>query len=809
MGPHHQIIGFVVCLAYHARLMSERGPLEADTCRDYVLPRLEDAGWSRDQIVEQYPVTDGRIVRIGRHHRRDKPLRADYLLQLDPMLQLAIVEAKREYRIPAEGLQQGKRYAQMLDLPLAYGTNGTGIVEHDFDTGREEEREAFPSPDEAWTRYRSWKGLTDASAAASALPFNRALRNPDGTVKAARYYQRVAIQRSIQGIVDGDKRLLLTMATGTGKTFVAMQIAWKLWTSRWTGTRKPRILYLADRNILIDQPIAREFKPVFGDAVWKVQGEAQTSRSLYFALYQMLADSGDGLGVFRDYPADYFDLIVVDECHRGSARDESSWRGILEHFAPATQLGMTATPRRADNIDTYRYFGNPLYEYSLKQGIDDGFLAPYRVRRVVLSPDAYGWRPDDGQLDMFGTEIPDNLYETRHFERVVSLLTRTDAAAHHLTEYLKRTDRMAKTIVFCVDSEHADQMRRALNNENADLVRQHADYVVRVVSDEGDVGREHLGRFADPEADTPVIATTSKLLSTGVDIPTARNIVLFKPIGSIVDFKQIIGRGTRLYPDEDKLSFEIIDYSGATALFEDPEFDGPPEMIVEETINADGDPIGEPNVFEMGQPIADEPVGGATEESLEAVKHEKLYVDDEAVYLVAEGFYLPDPESGRLRLVEYGQYVAGEVRRLFAGPAELRSAWSSEERRKEVMERLRDRGIAYEEIAERAEFPEADPFDVLVHAAWNAPLTTRRDRAQRVRREEKDFFNGFRPEAREILEVLLEKYAESGPGELTLATLRVQPMRGLGTPVEIAARFGGSDQLRQAVDRLQELLYAA
>lgn len=385
---------------------------------------------------------------------------------------------------------------------------------------------------------------------------------------------------------------------------------------------------------------------MFGDAVWKIRGEAKTGREIYFALYQTLADSGEALGVFRDYPPDYFDLIVVDECHRGSARDGSDWHTILEHFSPATQIGMTATPKREANIDTYRYFGDSLYTHSLAQGIADGFLAPYRVRRVVLSPDAQGWSPEPGQLDRFGREIPEGLYETRHFERVVSLLTRTDAAARHLSEYLRSTDPMAKTIVFCVDSDHAAQMRQALNNENADLARRHPDYVVRIVSDEGDTGREYLGDFADPERETPVIATTAQLLSTGVDMPTVRNIVLFKPIGSIVEFKQIIGRGSRLYPDEDKLTFEIIDYSGATALFADPEFDGPPEAPpLEEEIDQAGNAVVITEVAEP-EPAYGEPGDGAVDaDELEDMGVRKFYVDDgPAAYVTAEGFYLPDPQ---------------------------------------------------------------------------------------------------------------------------------------------------------------------
>jgi type I restriction enzyme, R subunit len=782
-------------------------PTEADTCRDYVLPRLQDSGWTPDQIIEQYPVTDGRIVATARGHRRDRPLRADYLLEVEPGTAVALVEAKREYRLPTDGLQQAKRYAQRLDLPLAYSTNGRGIVEHDFDTGTETTRATFPSPDEAWQRFRGWKGIVDdASAEILRFPFSRALRNPDGTVKEPRSYQRAAIQRALESITSRDKRILLTMATGTGKTFVAMQIVWKLWSQRWLGERRPRILYLADRNILVDQPIQREFQPVFGDAVWKVRGGVRTGREIYFALYQALARSGGTLGIFRDYPEDYFDLVIVDECHRGSARDESSWREILEHFAPATQLGMTATPLRDDNVNTYRYFGNPVYQYSLAQGIDDGFLAPYRVRRIVLSPDAYGWAPEEGQLDRFGREVPPGVYETPHFERVVSLLSRTELAARHLTDFLKRTDRMAKTIVFCVDAEHADQMRAALHRANGDLTRQYPNYVARIVSAEH-FAAEHLGEFADVERDEPVIATTAKLLSTGVDLPTVRNIVLFKPIGSIVEFKQIIGRGTRLYPDADKLSFEIIDFSGATALFEDPEFDGPPEQIVEEEVDDKG------QVIEVTEVAEAEPVFGhdvADIEDVEEAGVRKLYVDDAEVYVAAEGFYLPDPGGGRLRLVEYREYVGDQVRRLFTRPDDLRSRWRTASGRDEVVELLHTRGVAFEEIAERTGLPEADPFDLLVHIAWNAPVTTRRQRAQRLRREHAGFLDTFAPEAREILDELLEKYASHGITQLDdLRVLEVEPFPRYGTVVEIAGRFGGPEPLREAVKELQELLYAA
>jgi type I restriction enzyme, R subunit len=795
------------------------GPLEKDTCRDYVLPRLQAAGWA-GRVLEQYAVTDGKIVPIprrgprGRDHRRDKPLRADYLLEIDVGFPVAVVEAKREYKQAGDGLQQAMRYAQMLDLPFAYSTNGKGIVEHDFDTGIERDLAAFPGPDELWQRYRAWKGIIDDTVADTLLlPFNRDLRLPDGRVKEPRYYQQVAIERALHAILSERRnRILLTLATGTGKTFLALQIIWKLWSSGWRAGRKPRILYLADRNILVDQPIAREFRPVFGDAVWKIRGEAKTGREIYFALYQSLADSGDALGIFRDYPHDYFDLIVVDECHRGSARDDSDWHIILEHFSSAVQIGMTATPKRDANIDTYRYFGDPIYTYTLAQGIEDGFLAPYRVRRVVLSPDYEGWSPEPDQLDRFGREIPEGLYETRHFERVVSLLTRTEAAARHLTEYMKRMDRMAKTIVFCVDAEHASQMRQALNNENADLVRQHPNYVVRIVSDEGDVGREHLGDFADPERQTPVIATTAQLLSTGVDLPTVRNIVLFKPIGSIVEFKQIIGRGTRLYPDDDKLTFEIIDYSGATALFEDPEFDGPPEAppTVEE-IDEDGATVSTGEVSEPEQaygPLGDSDIDP---DELEDEGARKFYVDDgPAAYVAAEGFYLPDPQSGRLRLVEYSDHLADEVRRLYPSPGELRSAWRTKDGREAVTAALASRGISLEEAAERLELGDMDAVDLLVHVAWNGPMITRGQRVRRLRADHRQFFEDFVPEARAVLEDLLGKYAEYGISQLDdLRVLEVPPLDRHGSVVDIASRFGGSEKLRSAISGMEDMLYAA
>ncbi|MBI2359074.1 MAG: DEAD/DEAH box helicase family protein, partial [Deltaproteobacteria bacterium] len=578
---------------------------EADTCRKYVFPKLYAAGWNDDQISEQKSFTDGRIVPVGEKARRRYPKRADYLLRYTRDLTIAVVEAKAAYKLPGDGLQQAKDYAQMLGLSFAYSTNGHGMVEFDFATGKEREVDTFPSPEQLWKRLRRAAGLDDDQIA------GRALTPADTSIgKGHRYYQEIAINRAVQAILKGDKRILLTMATGTGKTVVAFQICWKLWSMRWNRTgeyRRPKILYLADRNILIDDPKDKIFAP-FSDARWKIEnGEVNKGREMYFAIYQAIAKDERRPGLYKEFGPDFFDLVIVDECHRGSARDESNWREILQFFKPAYQLGMTATPLRKDNRNTYRYFGNPLYIYSLRQGIEDGFLAPYKVHRVITQWDATGWRPSEGDLDRYGRKIPDSEYRTPDFEREVALRARTEAIAKHLTGHLKRTDRFAKTIVFCVDQEHADEMRRALNNLNSDLAQRYPDYVCRITSEEGDIGRGHLSKFQELETLTPAIVTTSQLLTTGVDVPTCKNVVLARVVNSMVEFKQIIGRGTRVRDDYGKFFFNILDYTGsATRLFADPEFDGEPALISEEEIDREGETTSQ-TYKEVGEESGDIP----------------------------------------------------------------------------------------------------------------------------------------------------------------------------------------------------------
>jgi type I restriction enzyme R subunit len=779
-------------------------PNEADTCRRYVVPKLQAAGWDTEphRLNEQATFTDGRIVVFGGRGQRRPGKRADYILRYRPDMPIAVVEAKPTYASPGEGLQQAKEYAEILGLKFAYATNGRGIIEFDYLTGQEREVDAFAAPDELWSRLMASQGVAPDAAQRLLTPSYHL------SGKSPRYYQEIAINRAVQAILQGKPRVLLTMATGTGKTVVAFQICWKLSESRWNRTgeyRRPRILYLADRNILIDDPKDKIFAP-FGDARWKIEGGVvNLSREMYFAIYQAIAKDENRPGLYREFPRDFFDLIVVDECHRGSARDESNWREILDYFEPAYKIGMTATPLREDNRDTYRYFGNPIYTSSLRQGIDDGFLAPYRVHRVITEWDAAGWRPSQGDLDRYGREIPDEEYQTPDFERVVALRARTEAVARHLTEFLKKTDRFAKTVVFCVDQEHADDMRRALNNLSADLVQQFPDYVCRVTSAEGDIGRGHLSHFQDVERPTPVILTTSQMLTTGVDMPTCKNIVLVRVINSITDFKQIIGRGTRVRDDYGKLYFNIIDYTGsATRMFADPDFDGEPEEMIETNIE---EPV--PELPEDGPLEPPEPPEPLPPEPPEETRR-KFYFDGGRVEIAAHLVYELDPDGRQLRVIRFTDYTAEKVRTLFRNAAELREAWADPVRRAEIIGSLAERGIDFGELAEASNHPEADPFDLLCHVAFNAPLRTRRERAERLRREKKDFFDQYGPEARAILDELLEKYAEHGAAQFAVPeVLEVPPINRHGNVMEIARCFGGEDKLVQAVHALQAILYAA
>ncbi len=781
---------------------------EADTCRKFVVPALQAAGWDTAPrtIAEQRTFTDGRVIPMGNGAKRRKGKRADYLLRYTPDLTLAVVEAKAAYKHAADGLQQAKEYAITLGLRFAYATNGEAIIEADLTTGAEQDIARFPTPDELWARLSLKQPVADR------------LLTPTHPIpgKRLRYYQDTAINRAVAAIADGKDRTLLTLATGTGKTAVAFQICWKLWKAKWNRkveARPPRILYLADRNILIDQPLTKEFA-AFERAAFKIEGgNAPKSREMYFAIYQAIADRDGQPGLFRQFAPDFFDLVIVDECHRGSSRADSDWRTILDYFTGAAKLGMTATPLRQDNRDTYLYFGNPIYTYSLRQGIDDGFLAPYRVHRIVTTWDAAGWRPSAEDKDRYGRDIPDDEYHTKDFERIISLRARTTAVAKHLAGFLRKNGALDKTIVFCVDQEHALEMRLALAREMPEMLAKYPDYVCRVTADEGDIGRGHLDRFQDIEQTSPVILTTSQLLTTGVDAPTVKNVVLVRVIGSMTEFKQIIGRGTRLSVDEGKLFFNILDYAGtATRMFADPDFDGEPAMVTQAEIDEAGqtkseEPPVEPPIINdedtgpnPGPVVIDPPTG----------ERRKFYFDGGQVEIAAHLVYELDPDGKQMRVVKFTDYTAARVQTLYANAADLRAAWAEPEKRAAVIDALAERGVDFDTLASAAGQPEADPFDLLCHVAFNSPLRTRRERAERLRREKKDFFDQFGPDARAVLDALLEKYAEFGTAQFVLPdVLEVPPLSEQGNVMEIAKRFGGPVQLREAVTQLQTLLYAA
>ncbi|CAN5357829.1 DEAD/DEAH box helicase family protein [soil metagenome] len=781
---------------------------EADTCRKLVRPGLEAAGWddtSQHFYSEQIHFTDGRIITPGGKPRRLKKKIADFLLRFTRDITLAVVEAKSDRKPAGNGLQQAKDYAAILGLKFAFATNGTDILEYDAFTGLESEIERYPTPAELWSRYQIGLGLSSTAANALLVPY---YLQPN---KEPRYYQKIAITRAVEAMIGCKRRNLLTLATGTGKTQTAFQICWKLWNAAWNikgeSGRKPRILFLADRNVLVDEPMAKDFAP-FGDARHKIEGEAIKSREMYFSIYQAIAADEKRPGLYKEYAADFFDLIVVDECHRGSSRDESNWREILEYFEPAYQLGMTATPLREDNRDSYEYFGDPLYTYSLKQGIDDGFLAPYRVHRILTTFDAAGWRPDQGQRDRYGQEIPDGEYGTKDFEQSISLQARTEIIAKHITEHLRRTNRYAKTIVFCVNQEHADQMRRALHNLNLDMVqaaqKTGETYVARVTADEGQIGRGHLDKFMDPEERFPIILTSSQMLTTGVDAPTCQNVVLVRIVGSMSEFKQIIGRGTRVREDKGKLFFHILDYTGtATQKFADPEFDGEPTRATVEEIDENGDTVEatqrtEADNEEIGVPQYDDEEAGPR----------KFYVHGGHGEIDTEVIQDLDIDGSKLRTVQISQYAGETVRTLYTDAEDLRSYWASAEQRAAVVEALEERGIDFEILAAQAGQPDADPYDLLCHLAFNAPLVTRRQRAENARTNKTTFFDEYGTEARAILEELLEKYADHGISEFRVPeVLELPPIVAHGNVMEIARKFGGAEKLMKALGKLQELIY--
>ncbi|MFA0834137.1 MAG: EcoAI/FtnUII family type I restriction enzme subunit R [Methanobacterium formicicum] len=775
---------------------------EADTCRKYVIPKIMSAGWKDEQISEQKTFTNGKIIVTSRGVFRKERKRADYLLKYTYDVPIAVIEAKAAYKKAIDGMEQAKEYAEILDLKFAYSTNGLEIEEYDFIRGKQRTLTDFPSPEELWERLSLTENFNSENSEIYLQPLNRDLRNPDRTIKLSRYYQDISINRAIKAVINNKKRILITMATGTGKTFVAFQIIWKLWKTK----TKKKILFLADRDVLIEQAKDKTFTP-FGDAVFRIEKRTiSKSRDIYFSLYQAMAGDREREGLYKKYPRDFFDLIVIDECHRGSVSEQSSWRKILDWFSSAVQIGLTATPKRDESADTYEYYGNPVYTYSLKDGIEDGFLAPYRVYRVITDVDASGWIPKKNQVDRYKNLIPEKLYQTKDFGRIIAMRSRNETIAHHLTNFMKEHGRWNKTIIFCVDQEEAGHMTKIINNLNSDLNETH--YCVRITSNEGDLGKKFLSKFQDSSEKIPVVVTTSKLLTTGVDVPNVRNIVIFKPIESMVEFKQIIGRGTRLSEEQNKYFFNIIDYTGsATRLFADPDFDGTPELIAETEIDAEGDVL---NITEIKSEIdLNDKSGAYSLQNDSEGEIKKFYVDDQPVSVIYEYVSNLDTNGSKLTVVEFIDKSREKIKKLISDPTELKNIWINQESREELLNHLQNEGISLQELIEATQQDDADPFDLIIHLAFNKPIKTRKERASYVKKKYKRFFNEFDTKAREIIEIILHKYCEFGIQEVTPHILEIPEIEFYGKPIEIAENyFGGIDNFHNSLSELQKLIYS-
>ena len=794
--------------------MDKKSLSERDICTKFIAPALRRAGWDEmGQIREEFAFTKGRITVRGKLVSRGKGKRADYVLYYKPNIPIALIEAKDNTHAIGDGMQQALDYAETLNIPFAFSSNGDGFVLHDR-TGASVEQETtldlddFPSPDHLWARYRAWKGLTlEAEAIFLQDYFD------DGSDKTPRYYQVNAINATIEAIANGQERILLVMATGTGKTYTVFQIIWRL----WRAGRKKRILFLADRNVLVDQAMVNDFRP-FGPVMTKLSTRAgtvepipatvaggsrassrriDTSYEIYLGLYQAITGPSESQKVFRELSPDFFDLVVIDECHRGSAAADSAWREILEYFSSATQIGLTATPKETHYVSNIDYFGEPVYTYSLKQGIQDGFLAPYKVIKVHIDRDVEGYRPEHGQLDREGYEVEDRIYNTTDYDRVLVLDERTKQVARKVTEYLKESgDRFAKTIVFCVDQEHAGRMRQALINENAELMTGNHRYVMRITGSDG-AGQAELGNFIDPESRYPVLVTTSRLLSTGVDVQTCRLIVLDRVVSSMTEFKQILGRGTRIHEETDKLYFTLIDFRGATSHFADPEFDGEPAQIYEP---GDEDSITPPDLDDHSD---DGPSDDTQPEPTDDVGA-KVFVDGVSAKIVAERVEYLDP-SGRLVTESLRDFTRKALRKRFASLNDFLSRWRAADRKQAIITELSAEGLRVDVLLEELGRG-LDPFDLICHVAFDSKPLTRRERAEQVRK--RDVFAKYGTKARGVLDALLTKYADDGVLNLDdPLVLTIPPLTELGTPMQLIREFGGKDGFVEAVRDLEAALY--
>lgn len=777
----------------------------------FITPALERAGWDKHkQIRMEYSFTDGRIFTQGTGYKRGKAKKADYVLSHISNLPLAIVEAKSNTKALGAGIEQALDYAEILDIPFAYSSNGTGFLEHDRTTGRERELALaeFPSPQELWERFKAYKELTPQKEEYITQPYYYQVGD-----KIPRYYQRIAINKTIEAIANGQKRILLVMATGTGKTYTAFQIIHRYHRQNPAG----KILFLADRTALIDQTQRQDFKP-FGDKMHKISNrQIDTAYEIYLALYQQLVNE-NGNDAYLTISPDFFDLIVIDECHRGSAKDNSEWRKILDYFSSAIQIGMTATPKETEDISNSAYFGEALYTYSLKQGIEDGFLAPYKVIRIGLDKDLEGWRPEKGQTDVNGIVIEDREYNQKDYDRNIIIDDRTQIVAKRVSEFLKLTNRFHKTIVFCCDTDHAARMRYALCKENENLIKENHRYITQITSNNPE-GVALLDDFIDEESKYPVIATTSSLLSTGVDCKTCQLIVLDKPINSMTEFKQIIGRGTRVTTKYDKYAFTIMDFRNVTRLFADPEFDGKADVLVDMKIEKEDREA--PLTPEIIEPIftnefseeeADTEKAGAyafiSPDPLapgEPITY-KPHVQGVEFKILNERVQYLD-KDGKLTTESIKDYSKRNILGEYATLDAFITAWNKEERKQAIIEELEKQGVSFDALRSLANKPNLDDFDLICHIAYDKPPLTRKERAENVRK--RGYLHKYSDTALKVIDGLLEKYMHEGLLELeNLTVLSNEPFRKLGSPQKIAAYFGGREGYLQAVKELQNEIYA-
>lgn len=765
---------------------------EIDICDLFITPAIKDAGWDQmTQIRREVTLTPGPIIVRGNMSARNKKKKkfADYVLSIEPGVPVAVVEAKDNNHTVSYGLQQGLGYAEILEVPSVYSSNGDGFASHNKVPAQDEDIEIelpldqFPPPLTLWQRYKKYRGIEETTDELLLEPYHM-----DGSGKEPRYYQVEAINRVIEAVAKEENRMLLVMATGTGKTYTTFQIIWRLWKAKAVK----RTLFLVDRNILADQTLINDFKP-FGSVMSKVKNrKIDPSYEIHLALYQAITGPSEEDKIFRNVSPDFFDLIIIDECHRGSAAEDSAWREILEYFSSAIQLGMTATPKETKYVSNLSYFGDPVYTYTLKQGIEDGFLAPYKVIRIDIDRDVDGWTPPPGMVDDLGQEIEDRTYNQKDMDRILVLNQRTKLVARRVMQFLNATDIFAKTIVFCEDIDHAERMRKAIVNAAGQVALDNSKYVMRITGDSVE-GKAELDNFIDPESTYPVIATTSELLSTGVDAKTCKLIVLDKTINSMTTFKQIIGRGTRIEEEHNKFFFTIMDFKKATTLFRDPDFDGEPVIIYEP---GEGDPPLPPDPY----PGDDDPI-----DPPETGESKKVYVSGVAAKIIAERIEYIGPD-GTLMTESYRDFTRKQVKKEFSSLDDFLRRWSGAAKKKAILELLEEYGVVLDNLAGEVGREYGD-FDLICHIAYDQPPLTRKERAENVKG--RDYFSKYGDQARAVLNGLLDRYADEGIRSIENANvLKLKPFSDIGTPKEIIKQiFGGKADYETAIQELEKELY--